>query len=170
MSSVSFQPWMLRSVVVRGHQRGGSMLGFPTANMLLLDDTIEQLRPMENGVFFGWGVVEPKTDTPLPAVLSVGYNPHFSDKALTVEVHFVHKFDADFYGATMRILVLGRLRDQKKYNSLDDLIADIRQDVRRGTENLSEGGDALRQHPILSAPFRATDLPRFISLPRPSGL
>lgn len=144
------------------------MLGFPTANMFLQRSTIEHLVPYDNGVFFGWGVVEPikEGSVALPVVLSVGHNPHFADKAVTVEVHFVHAFADDFYGATMRIVVAGRLRDMKKYSGLEALIEDIKADVRRGTETLNSVAEVkeLRTHDLLFTPMAATDVPYFVTL------
>jgi FAD synthase len=153
------KPWFLRSIVVRGHQRGGTMLGFPTANMFLRDDTIESLQAMENGVFYGWGLVEPSTEV-IPIVLSVGHNPHFSDKEVSVEAYFVRKFDQDFYGATIRVLVLGKLREQQKYNSLEALIDAIKGDVNDGLAELDKlDSAALKKHDLLSIPMKATAAP-----------
>ena len=170
--SSTLSPWFLRSIVVRGHQRGGALLGFPTANMFLREDTIEHLSAMENGVFFGWGAVEKSGDEVLPVVLSVGHNPHFADKAVTVEVHIVKKFTADFYGATMRILVLGKLRDQKKYTGVDALIEDIKNDVRTGIDNLgTEAAMAYKRSPLLSKPMPSTEAPLFVgTVEKPSDL
>jgi riboflavin kinase len=165
-------PWFLRSVVVRGHQRGGTQLGFPTANMFLQRDTIEALAPYENGVFFGWGVVE-SVSTALPVVLSVGHNPHFADKALTVEVHFINKFESDFYGTTIRIIVAGKLREMKKYEGLEALIKDIEGDVRNGLDNLTSNAAAadLAKHPIFVKEMASTEAPVFtIAAASRSGL
>jgi riboflavin kinase len=151
--------WGLRGIVVRGHQRGGTMLGFPTANVYLDDATIARLAPMSNGVFYGWAAVEPDTAAVYPMVLSVGFNPHFKDQHLTVEVHFMHKFTgdkADFYGASMRLVALGRLRDQKAYEGLESLIADINGDVRAATALLAApaAAAAKEQHPMLRIPAK----------------
>ena len=140
------------------------MLGFPTANMLLRDDTIASLAAMENGVFYGWGVVEPEVDQPIPVVLSVGHNPHFADRDVSVEVHFVRKFEEHFYGCTVRILVLDRLREQRKYASLEALVADIKDDVRRGVELCgTDFAQRYRKSPVLRQPERSSDVPKFVS-------
>ena len=146
------------------------MLGFPTANMFLQQPQIDALQLMENGVFYGWGVVEPKLDDVIPVVLSVGHNPHFNDKALTVEVHFVRKFDADFYGATMRILVLGKLRDQKKYDGLEALIADIQRDVDGGVELLAAPkATAFKQAEVMTRAMKSVDVPLLVQdVPSPA--
>jgi hypothetical protein len=51
-------------------------------------------------------------------VLSIGWNPFYGNKEKTVEPHLVHKFDADFYGATMRLCICGWIRPEKNFSSL----------------------------------------------------
>lgn len=147
--------WGIRGKVVHGHGRGGSQLGFPTANVRLDDDVIQRLGVFENGVYFGWGQVEASagasaaagTDTGsvIPFVMSVGFNPHFRDKALTVEIHFVHKFAVDFYDATVRALVVGHIRDQGAFESIEKLIAIIREDCRVAMDALGTQFAALQK-------------------------
>ena len=131
-SAMAMAVWGLRGAVVHGHGRGGSQLGFPTANVALTPAITAALAPMKNGVFAGWACVEPETGVGYPMVMSVGFNPHFKDKDLTAEVHFVHKFPEDFYGKCIRVAVLERIREMQKYDSLQALIDDITNDCRRG--------------------------------------
>lgn len=58
-------------------------------------------------------------------VMSIGYNPFYKNKVRSAEVHVLHKFDADFYDAHMRLLILGFIRQERDYKSLEALIDDI---------------------------------------------
>mmetsp|Transcript_752 Transcript_752/g.2500 ORF Transcript_752/g.2500 Transcript_752/m.2500 type:complete len:231 (+) Transcript_752:1321-2013(+) len=70
------------------------------------------------------------------SVLSIGQNPHFDGTQKTVEPHILHQFPEDFYGKRVKLLVCGFLREQEKYNSLDELIAAIQNDLKVGSELL----------------------------------
>ena len=144
--------WGLRGKVVHGHARGGSQLGFPTANVAMNDAVVAALTPMKNGVFCGFAAVETEPLEVLPMVMSVGFNPHFKDQTLTAEVHFVHKFEKDFYVSVIRVAAIARLREQKQYDSLQGLIDDIRNDCRNGVE-------AVRQHVVAGAEYIAALAP-----------
>ncbi|KAH8024299.1 hypothetical protein HPB51_022418 [Rhipicephalus microplus] len=52
------------------------------------------------------------------------------------ETHIMHKFDEDFYGAVLKVVVLGFLRPEKNFSSLDELISAIKADIRNADENL----------------------------------
>lgn len=61
-------------------------------------------------------------------VMSIGYNPFYKNTVRSAEVHVLHRFDADFYGAHMRLLILGFVRDELDYSTLDALVRDINLD------------------------------------------
>lgn len=145
--------WGIRGRIIHGHGRGGTMLGFPTANIEvsapLAVATEARLKEGINHVFFGWGVVEHSAEkTPcgegnvFPMVMSVGYNPHFKDvHTLAIEAHYLHKFGADFYGSFVRIAVLGELRAMSAFTTLEALIETIKGDCREATERLAALGE-----------------------------
>lgn len=58
-------------------------------------------------------------------VMSIGYNPFYKNTVRSAEVHVLHKFSQDFYDAHMRLLILGFIREEKDYKSLDALVEDI---------------------------------------------
>ena len=62
-------------------------------------------------------------------VMSIGWNPHFKNEVKTVEPHLLHVFPADFYGAELRLVVVGWLRPEASFASLDALIAAIHGDI-----------------------------------------
>ncbi|KAI1801284.1 riboflavin kinase [Daldinia bambusicola] len=63
-----------------------------------------------------------------PMVMSIGYNPFYKNAVRSAEVHVLRRFGADFYGAPMRLLILGFVREERDYASLDALVADINVD------------------------------------------
>ncbi|KAL7270770.1 riboflavin kinase [Rhizina undulata] len=71
-----------------------------------------------------------------PMVMSIGWNPFYKNQVRSVEVHIIHKFDRDFYGARMKLLVLGWIRPEYDYVSREALIEDIRMDVEVGLRSL----------------------------------
>ncbi|KAH6956762.1 hypothetical protein HG530_002255 [Fusarium avenaceum] len=72
-----------------------------------------------------------------PMVMSIGYNPFYKNTVRSAEVHVLHKFTADFYDVTMRLLILGFIREEKDYKSLEALIEDINFDCEVAKNSLA---------------------------------
>ncbi|KAI1118264.1 hypothetical protein F5Y14DRAFT_438677 [Nemania sp. NC0429] len=72
-----------------------------------------------------------------PMVMSIGYNPFYKNSVRSAEVHVLHSFGADFYDATMRLLILGFVRDERDYSGLDALVDDIRIDCDVARQSLA---------------------------------
>ncbi|RYO91851.1 hypothetical protein DL766_006608 [Monosporascus sp. MC13-8B] len=73
-----------------------------------------------------------------PMVMSIGYNPFYGNRARSAEVHVLHGFAADFYGADLRLLILGFVREERgDYAGLEDLVADIRFDCAVARRSLA---------------------------------
>ncbi|KAF4553131.1 Riboflavin kinase-like protein [Elsinoe fawcettii] len=64
-----------------------------------------------------------------PMVMSIGWNPYYKNEKRSVEVHIMHAFAKDFYGKRMKVLILGFIRPEYDYVSLDSLVEDIRTDI-----------------------------------------
>ncbi|KAJ4133263.1 riboflavin kinase [Fusarium falciforme] len=75
-----------------------------------------------------------------PMVMSIGYNPFYKNTVRSAEVHVLHKFTADFYDVPMRLLILGFIREEKDYKSLDALIEDINFDCEVAKNSLAREG------------------------------
>ncbi|KXX76834.1 Riboflavin kinase [Madurella mycetomatis] len=75
-----------------------------------------------------------------PMVMSIGYNPFYKNTVRSAEVHVLHKFEADFYGVEMRLLILGFIREEKDYSGLEALIADIEFDCEVARQSLAREG------------------------------
>ncbi|MEX1079405.1 MAG: bifunctional riboflavin kinase/FAD synthetase [Homoserinimonas sp.] len=112
----------VRSVVVPGERRGRE-LGFPTAN---LKPGPEGMIPAD-GIYAGWLTVDGET---YPAAISVGNNPTFDGvPARQVEAYVLDQ-DFDLYGKTVTVAFAERLRGMVKFDSVDELIAQLGEDVR----------------------------------------
>lgn len=127
----------VRGVVTRGAGRGGAALGFPTANLYFPDS---QALPVD-GVYagdlrilpthkdpVGSEVGDMPVDVHLPAAISVGTNPTFSDETRSVEA-FVLDHDADLYGRKVTVSFVDHIRGMESYPDLDTLIGAITSDV-----------------------------------------
>ncbi len=118
----------VRGTVVEGQKRGGPILGVPTANLRLVDE----LYP-KTGVYAVFVKLEGNT---LPAVANVGYNPTFGKNPISVEVH-IFNFSDNIYGKKIRVQFVKRLRDERKFSSIEELKEQIHKDINRAMEELS---------------------------------
>lgn len=117
-------PLRIRGTVVRGRQRGAG-LGFPTANLA----AIATLVPGQ-GVYAARAAVadDEAGRTFHTAAVHVGPNVSFGETAVSVEVHLVG-FSGDLYGRSLDVDFLRRLRDTRRFDSVDDLKAQLAADV-----------------------------------------
>ncbi|KAI0113166.1 riboflavin kinase [Daldinia grandis] len=72
-----------------------------------------------------------------PMVMSIGYNPFYKNSVRSAEVHVLREFGADFYDAPMRLLILGFVREERDYASLEALITDINVDCEVARQSLA---------------------------------
>ncbi|MDF2698375.1 MAG: Riboflavin kinase [Labilithrix sp.] len=112
------------SGVVESGDRRGRTIGFPTAN---LGGVVEVLPP--HGVYAVFAGDR-------PAVMNLGVRPTVDGKNLRVEVH-LFDFSGDLYGESMRVHLVGRIRDEKKFAGLDELKAQIAADATEARRLLS---------------------------------
>jgi riboflavin kinase/FMN adenylyltransferase len=116
--------YAVEGTVVRGDGRGGRELGVPTANLEVAGD----LALPANGVYAGH--LSEDAGPPRPAAISVGVNPQFHTTGLRVEAH-VLDFDGDLLGAPVSVSFEHRLRDEAAFPTVEDLVAQIHQDIRQ---------------------------------------
>lgn len=121
--------YQIRGKVVKGRKRGGSQLGFPTANIKLHDELCPMLGVYAVTVETVWGNH--------PGVANIGFSPTFGDDEFTIEVH-IFDFDKDIYNTRIRVNMVARLRNEKKFSGIEDLSRQIREDVRVAKEILKE--------------------------------
>jgi riboflavin kinase / FMN adenylyltransferase len=121
------RPHRVEGVVVRGHMRGRA-LGFPTANL----ETPPHAGTPADGVYAGW-LISLDTDGAetdrWPAAISVGTNPTFGGGDRTVEAYALDRDDLDLYGARAAIEFAARLRGTERFDSVDALVDQMREDV-----------------------------------------
>jgi riboflavin kinase/FMN adenylyltransferase len=112
-------PFQMRGEVVPGDRRGRE-LGFPTANIV----------PDEALICPGHGVYAARADGACAAV-SVGVRPTFgTGRGVLVEAYLLDR-DVDLYGQILRIDFLSRLRGERRFDSVDALVEQMRLDVER---------------------------------------
>jgi riboflavin kinase/FMN adenylyltransferase len=117
------RPHRVEGFVVHGDGRGGSQLGYPTANL----DAVPHAAIPADGIYAGWFLLGTRRS---PAAISIGTNPTFSGREQTVEA-FVIDEGGNFYGRRVGFDFVERLRDTERFDSVHDLIAQIDADVDR---------------------------------------
>jgi riboflavin kinase/FMN adenylyltransferase len=134
------RPHRVEGVVVRGQQRGRA-LGFPTANAEPPPNTAIPA----DGIYAGWlaSLDTDGTETERwPAAISVGTNPTFDGSDRTVEAYALDRDDLDLYGVHVAVEFAERIRGQVRFDSVDDLVTQMHQDVAAARQMLAppEGG------------------------------
>lgn len=71
--------------------------------------------------------------------MSIGYNPFYKNTVRSAEVHVLHAFGADFYGARLALSVLGFVRPEYDYVDRDSLVRDIEEDIAVARRSLERG-------------------------------
>lgn len=110
------------SEIIQGARRGHS-IGFPTANFAV---PAERLLPA-NGVYATF-VQFPGSNKRLPSITNVGIRPSFGESERTVET-YIFDFDGNLYGQRLILEFIERLRPEKKFNGIDELVAQITHDA-----------------------------------------
>ncbi|HKH65720.1 MAG TPA: bifunctional riboflavin kinase/FAD synthetase [Solirubrobacterales bacterium] len=110
-------PFMVEGTVVKGDQRGRE-LGFPTANII----------PDDRLTIPGHGVYAAFADG-VPAAVNVGVRPTFeSGRGVLIETYLIDRQE-DLYGRTLRVAFVERLRGERAYHEVDELIEQMHRDV-----------------------------------------
>ena len=121
----------VRGEVVRGDQRGRE-LGYPTANV----PPGGSAAPAD-GVYAGW-LRREDTGEVLPAAISVGTNPTFAgERERRVEAYVLDRDDLELYGVVVEVLFVDRIRGMRRFDSADELVETMADDVRRTRERLA---------------------------------
>ncbi|HEX5939677.1 MAG TPA: riboflavin biosynthesis protein RibF [Dehalococcoidia bacterium] len=123
------RPFSLRGPVVKGAERGRT-IGFPTANIAVAPD--RQLPTF--GIYVTRSFVGEKA---YDSVTNIGLRPTFDETLPTVEAYLLD-FEGDLYGAEMRLDILHRLRDEARFESIDELKDQIDRDVVAAREYFAE--------------------------------
>lgn len=116
------RPYEIEGLVVHGNHRG-TTLGFPTANV-----DLEGVSALKRGVYAADGFIEGETAARRAAV-NLGVRPTFGGEVARLEAHFPG-FHGDLYGRAVRLVFLSRLRDERRFDSVEDLRAQLAADVK----------------------------------------
>ncbi|GAM88418.1 hypothetical protein ANO11243_064510 [Dothideomycetidae sp. 11243] len=161
-------PIHLDGEVIKGFGRGSKervKLGIPTANIPISGLSVGG-KDVESGVYFGYASLsrytpaqtqgkdesggkeagEEKSAGVFPMVMSIGWNPYYKNEKRSVEVHILHSFARDFYGARMKVLILGFIRPEYDYVSLESLVDDIKTDIDVSKASLARETYEKHQH------------------------
>lgn len=115
--------YRVSGTVIHGQNRGGRLLGFPTANLQLTDELFPK-----TGVYCCWAEINGQIHQ---AVANIGYNPTFGNEHLSVEVHILD-LDENLYGKNLNVHFVQRLRGERKFSGLEELQEQIRKDIDLG--------------------------------------
>lgn len=114
--------YFLSGRVIKGEGRG-RQIGFPTANL----GYDKELIVPQRGVYITQTTFK---DLTYNSVTNIGYNPTFnSGNHINIETHLLD-FSRDIYGEEVRVSFVKKLREEKKFSSVNDLISQIEQDVK----------------------------------------
>jgi riboflavin kinase / FMN adenylyltransferase len=126
------RPFSLHGKVVAGTGRGEG-LGFPTAN---LDVSSRQAIPPD-GVYAGLAHINGKV---YQSMTNIGQNPTFGNTERTIESYLID-YHGDLYGHEISIDFVAKLRDEKKFKSIDELKKQVAEDIRQGKTILKSAGE-----------------------------
>ena len=116
------RPYGVEGVIIRGNRRGHT-IGFPTANLKPHNRVIPRY-----GVYATATLIDGKWRK---SITNIGVRPTFeSDSEPSIE-SYIFDFDGDLYGDVLRVRFLYRIRDERKFNGIDELKAQIEKDTRR---------------------------------------
>ncbi|EEH98130.1 bifunctional riboflavin kinase/FAD synthetase [Clostridium tertium] len=118
-SKMLSKPYLIKGKVIHGKKLGRT-IGFPTAN-LEFDSKI--IIP-DKGVYYTNVEYNNKT---YKGITSVGYNPTVNGQQLTIETYILD-FDDTIYGQELKVYFIERIREEIKFNSLDELVKQIKKD------------------------------------------
>lgn len=113
------RPFTIQSTVVRG-QGIGRTLNFPTANLLVGNE----LLPL-SGVYATFAKIGLRR---YRSVTNIGWRPTFHGNRLTIETHILN-LKKNLYGKKLALSFIGRIRDEKKFSSPEELVKQIHEDI-----------------------------------------
>lgn len=119
------RPYLLQGDVVKGNQLGRK-LKFPTINL----DYNKNLLVPRGGVYYTAVNIKNKI---YKGITNIGYNPTVHNNKLSIETHLLD-FNENVYGEKVKIYFFERIRDEKKFSSLDELATQIGKDKQYATE------------------------------------
>lgn len=118
---------------VRTGKKRGRLLGFPTANVFLH-------KRIPEGIYLSYAILNGKE---YPALTFIGSAKTFGEDAYQAEVYILNQ-EFNLYNKVLRVKLLKKIRDNQKFNSQEDLVAQMKKDRKVAEEYFTSQGDALR--------------------------
>lgn len=112
--------YSIQGTVIHGKKNGGAM-GIRTANTAISKEAVLP----SNGVYITDAIIDKHI---YKSLTNVGINPTFRGESLSIETH-VLDFEKDLYGQEIEVVFLKKLRDEIKFEYVEDLIAQIKADI-----------------------------------------
>jgi len=138
--SIKALPYFALGEIVKGFGRGSKELGCPTANYPL--EVVRQLpKDFQTGVYFGWANLN--NGDVHKMVMNIGWCPFYNNTEKSMETHILHPFNEDLYGQVLKICIVGYLRPEMNFDSVEALINQIKDDIKQ-TENMLEDVNYLK--------------------------
>jgi FAD synthase len=130
-------PFEVSATVVHGFERGGKLLGTPTANLDPQQlETVPWMKLMKDGVYAGFARLG-ADPTWFSTVCSLGDNPHFRNTDRSLEVHLLGYTGPDFYEQTLHLTLVAWIRHMKSFTSTALLIESIAEDKKMAKRYLA---------------------------------
>ncbi|XP_033283926.1 riboflavin kinase-like [Orcinus orca] len=126
-------PYFCRGQVVRGFGRGSKQPGIPTAKFP--EQVVDNIpADVSTGIYHGWAGVG--SGVVRKTVVSIGWNPYYNNTKKSRETHIMHTFKEDFYGEILNVAIVGHLRPEENFDSLESLISAIQGDIEEAKKRL----------------------------------
>jgi riboflavin kinase/FMN adenylyltransferase len=125
------RPYGVEGIVIRGNRRG-HIIGFPTANLKPHNRVIPKF-----GVYATATLIE---GTWRRSITNIGVRPTFEDTNEPSIESYIFDFDGDLYGDAVRVRFLHRIRDERKFKSVDELKAQIEKDTAHARNYFHQQG------------------------------
>ncbi len=113
--------YQISGTVVKGKNRGARLLGFPTANLELVDELFPK-----KGVYAVQVLIDHQKYN---GVTNIGHNPTFGQGPLSIETHILD-FSGDLLGQAIKVIFMKRMRSEKTFESVEELALQIEEDVK----------------------------------------
>lgn len=113
--------YSIKGKVIEGMGRGKN-IGIPTINLKYYNDLL-----LNEGIYSGYTIIGKNKKKHISAI-SIGKNPTFDGKEISIEVNLID-FDKDIYGEEVEIYFFSKLREQKKFKNVEELVINIKKDI-----------------------------------------
>ncbi|XP_035514113.1 riboflavin kinase [Morone saxatilis] len=117
-----------RGEVIRGFVRRKQRKLGDSLSANFPDSVVDNLpADISTGIYYGWACVG--NGDVYKMVMSIGWNPYYKNTKKSMETHVIQTFKEDFYGEILSVVMVGYIRPERSYDSLEALITAINNDI-----------------------------------------